>query len=221
MKGQTSFRVGDSVIVKPKVKDPDTGGNIGGWQGRISEIGEDNLICIDWDSVTLRNMPGSVIDKCEEKGLGWNQIYLYITDVELVTPRDTEEDVSKMFARLEREHRWSYLGEEGKRIQKILANVDEDDEEAALEAWEKHLRKVLKFPFEAEISEFQERGPLQGGDRVVVQRISGVVDLYGVLVEIRYKRSTYTFPLSDLEATDIKSPNHDFVMEYAVWSANR
>lgn len=31
-----NLKVGDSVIVKPGVKDPDTGGDIGGWQGRVS-----------------------------------------------------------------------------------------------------------------------------------------------------------------------------------------
>ena len=32
------FKVGDSVIVKPGTQDPDYAGDIGGWQGRITEI---------------------------------------------------------------------------------------------------------------------------------------------------------------------------------------
>ena len=63
-----NFKVGDVVSVKPDVEDPDLGINIEGWQGRISEIRrETNIIAVDWDSVTLKNMANSVIDKCEEE----------------------------------------------------------------------------------------------------------------------------------------------------------
>lgn len=33
-----NWAVGESIVVKPDVTDPDTGRNIGGWQGRISAI---------------------------------------------------------------------------------------------------------------------------------------------------------------------------------------
>ncbi len=33
-----SLKAGDSVVVKPGTKDPDLGGDIGGWQGRITEF---------------------------------------------------------------------------------------------------------------------------------------------------------------------------------------
>ncbi len=69
MKESINFKVGDVVSVKPDVEDPDLGINIEGWQGRISEIRrETNIIAVDWDSVTLKNMANSVIDKCEEEG---------------------------------------------------------------------------------------------------------------------------------------------------------
>jgi hypothetical protein len=32
------FNINDIVTVKPGVQDPDFGGDIGGWQGRITEI---------------------------------------------------------------------------------------------------------------------------------------------------------------------------------------
>ena len=220
MKANINFKVGTSVIVKPGVKDPDLGIDIGGWQGRISEI-QDDLVCIDWDSVTLKNMPGSAIAECEQRGMGWSQMYLEATDVELTKPRDTEEDVARVIDRLEAEHAWDFLGEEGGRIQAVVTGIDPDDEWAALKAWRTHLRKVLRFPFEAEVSEFQERGPLQAGDRVTVLRIADLDDLYGVLVEVKHRRGLYLFPLCDLEAVDRRSPHHDFVQDYAVWFANR
>jgi hypothetical protein len=93
MKKKINFKIGDSVIIKPNVKDLDLGIDIGGWQGRISEIYyKSNTICIDWDSITLKNLPNSIIEKCEKQGWKWHQKYLELTDVELASPRDTEED---------------------------------------------------------------------------------------------------------------------------------
>jgi hypothetical protein len=43
-------------------------------------------------------------------------------------------------------------------------------------AWEEHLRCSLQFPFEAEVDEFQERGPLQAGDRLTVLGIEAEID---------------------------------------------
>lgn len=92
---------------------------------------------------------------------------------------------------------------------------------AVLDAWEDYLAKHLSFPFEAEVSEYQERGPLQAGDRVTVQGISDVDDLYGIIARLRHDRERYTFPLCDLEVADEDSPNHQTVQDYAVWFANR
>ena len=113
------------------------------------------------------------------------------------------------------------MGAEGRSIQAVLAGVDPDDEWAVFEAWHTHLHEVLNLPFEAEVAEFQERGPLQSGDHVTVQELTDIDDLYGVLVEIKHKRRTYHFPLCDLEATDHKSPNYDSLRAYVVWFANR
>jgi Calcium binding len=217
-----NLKIGDSVIVKPSVQDPDLGINLGGWQGRISEISEDDtIICIDWDSLTLQNIPDSVIAQCEEEGLEWGQMYLDATEVKLTTARDTEADVAQITHQIQAGHTWDNLGEEGKRIQQILGDVDPEDEWAILEAWEAHLSEVLKFPFEAEVAEFQEKGRFRVGDQVMVQEITDIDDLYGLLVEIKFKREVRVFPLCDLKAKDPKSSNYDPVHAYAVWFANR
>jgi hypothetical protein len=219
---ELDFKVGDSVIVKQGVLDPDLGTDIGGWQGRISEIeGQSHLICIDWDSVTLKNIPDSVIDKCEVEGFDWTQMYLSSTEVELTQPRDTEEDVAAIIEQIDSQHCWSYLGEEGKGIQAVLADVDPDDEMATFEAWKEHLKKVLSFPFEAVVDEFQERSPLRAGEQVTVESLADVVGLYGVLVKVKQKGRQYDFPLCDLEATEPNSSNYLFLREYVVWFANR
>ena len=216
------FKAGDSVVVKPGMVDPDFGLEIGGWQGRIlEEPGRDDLALIGWDSITLESMPGSVIEQSEEQGLDWTKMYLEAQEVELTSPRDTEEDVAGAINGLSKEYAWSYLGEQGKRIGKVLAEVDEDDEMATLDVWEEHLSESLVFPFEAEIAEYQDRGPLQAGDRVKVTGIGLVDELYGVIVDLRRGRRKYAFPLCDLEVKDENSPNYQIVRDYAVWFANR
>jgi len=53
-----NWAVGESVVVKPGVSDPDTGGDIGGWQGRISAIFDaEETLTIQWDSLTLKSIP--------------------------------------------------------------------------------------------------------------------------------------------------------------------
>ena len=75
MKASSRFQIGDPVLVKAQVRDPDLGTDIGGWQGTISDISdEQNTVCVDWDSATLDAMPASVIDYCEKQGLAWNQM---------------------------------------------------------------------------------------------------------------------------------------------------
>ncbi|MBW4457087.1 MAG: hypothetical protein KME55_32950 [Nostoc indistinguendum CM1-VF10] len=102
MVGKIKLKIGNSVIVKSSVLDPDLGTDISGWQGRISEIDlENNLICIDWDSITLKSIPEEVISGFEEEGLDWKQIYLQPTDVELTQPKDTKKDVAAIIDEIE------------------------------------------------------------------------------------------------------------------------
>jgi hypothetical protein len=212
------FQVGDSVMAKPGILDPDFGIEIGGWQGRITEIevGQKDTIMIAWDSMTLRHLPDSVIEQSEERGLAWTEMGLEAHEIELTSPRDTEKDVARAIDELSRKHAWSWLGEEGARIGQILDGIDPDDEMALLRRWEKHLKRHLRFPFEAEVAEYQERGPLQSGNRVTVQKIFDVNDFYGVIVLLTHRRRQYHFPLCDLEVVDETSLNYELVSNYAV-----
>lgn len=216
------LKIGDSVIVNPGVLDVDEGFDIGGWQGRVSQISaKHNTVCVKWDSQTLNSMPGEAIDRWEEEGLDWGEYCLDINEVSAAQPRDSEEDVEDAIKRLEEQHEWSSLGEEGRRIQAVLDEAEDDDEWSALEAWEDHLQKVLTFPFEAEVSEWQERGPLRTGDKVRVHALEDLDDHYGLLVSLRKGRRKFVFPLCDLKTIDHNSANYQPVKDYAVWFANR
>ena len=157
----------------------------------------------------------------EEAGLEYARIYLWPEDVEFAECRDTEEEVAKTFAEGSKRHSWSWLGEEGKRIQRVLADVDEDNVVRALDAWQKYLEKTLTFPFDAVVSGYQDKGPLQSGDRVSVKKISIVDDLYGIIVELRRGRKKYHHPLCDLEVVKEDYANDQPLKDYCVWFANR
>ncbi|SJM95196.1 conserved hypothetical protein [Crenothrix polyspora] len=213
------FKIGDSVKVKPDVHEPDFGENIGGWVGRVLDI-EDETILVEWDSLTLLAMTAESISQSEREALDWASMSLYPSELELTQARDTSEDTEKAYEELEHLHQWDSLGEEGERIQSVLQQADSDDEWSAFEAWEKYFRRVLKFPFEAEVTE-EQRGPVRQGNTVKVLGIDEIVERHGIIVKISYKQSMYYLPLCDLEVTKESSPNYQPVKDHAVWFANR
>ncbi len=225
MKNNLELKIGDSVVIKKGVLDPDSGQLIDGWQGRIqgfekTEEGETHIL-IALDSITLKNIAMSYFEESEEKGLDWRTYYLEPEDVELVKARDTHKDVEKTVDEIEEQVSWCSMGEEGKRIKKILAGVDADDDVEALEVWEEILEKTLVFPLEAEVSEYQERGPLKDSDKVTILDISGTDEMYGVIVTIKHKSRKHEFPLCDLKVIGKDSTIKEIVSDYAVWFANR
>ena len=218
------FKIGDSIKVKPGVRDPDSGAEISDYQGRIVEIDEPDLYAIRWDSHTLKKLPPSYIKEAEQKGLGWDSFYLNETDIEPATPRDTENEVEEIFYQLQHEFFWVHLGEQGYRISTVLSGVSLNNEKDEFNAWENHLKNTLTFPFQAEVSEWQETGPLKCDEVVTVYRLldTGKVDLdHGLFVEVKNKKSHCAFPLSDLEVVDRQSKDFMPVKDYAVWFANR
>jgi len=221
----TDLKVGDCIVVKPGVKDPDYGLDIGSWQGRVTEIESYQpgkvTVMFQWDSLSLKSMPASMIHRSEEEGLDWTTMGLYPEEVERAEPRDTQADVDAIIEELSAEHAWDYLGKQGRRIQQVLKDIDEDDDWEAFEAWQAYMEAHLKLPFDAVVSEYQERGPLQAGDRVKVTGIEGVDDPYGVLVNITVGRNAYVFPLCDLKAANQGAANFTLTDDYAVWFANR
>jgi hypothetical protein len=221
----SGFEVGDSVVVKPGVTDPDFGIELGTWQGRIMDIHttEQEGICvaIRWDSVTLKNMPASAIEQCEEQGLSWTEYVLLASEVERTTPRDNEQVAEQIASELAKQYAWSHLGEQGRRIRQVLVSVDPEDEVDDLYAWEEYLTEHLSFPFEAEVDEAQDRGPVRDGDRLKVTGISLLDELYGVIVDVWRGRRKHTFHLCDLAVVDDRSPNYQLVKDYRVWFANR
>lgn len=219
------LNVGDSVRVKTGMKDEEVGVDLSGWQGRITKIdARDGFVDIHWDSVTLRNTPDEVITKCEQEGLSWTEYVLGLDDVEITTARDTPEDVYDAIDEIGSAHVWDHLdGPEGELIRQVFAEYEDgvEGELGQLYAWDEYLTANLTLPFEAEVSEFQERGSFRVGDKVKVAELFEADDHYGIIVKLGPNRKGSHFPLSDLEAVDKKSPQYPLVHAYSVWFANR
>lgn len=220
-----SFGLGDSVRVKEGVEDSDyPDEEIGGWQGRIVEIPDEDppTLLLEWDSVTLEEMPIEILKEAELEGLDWERYYVNADDVEAAEPRDTPQDVKQARETLYDRLRWVHLDEDVESyIRQVLTEVDSDDERAVLQAWQENLTERLSFPFEAEVAEYQDAGSFQVGDEVHVKNLLLLDSLYGLLAVLQRGRSTKHLPLADLEAVDEGSDNHEPLRAYRVWFANR
>src|SRR5713226_5363243 len=196
---------GESVVVKPGVTDPDTGRDIGGWQGRISAILDGaEIVTIQWDSLTLKSMPPALIAWSEEEGMSWSEMNLSPEVVEL-----------------ESQTSWLYLGgEQGQRIQAIVNRAEGHGELAVFRSWHAYLEEHLVFPFAAAVEEYQ-RGPVRQGARVSVLAITFLDETYGTIVAVKHKHGVNELPLCDLKVTEADAETRQLVEDYAVWFANR
>jgi hypothetical protein len=214
------FQIGDTVKVKQGTIDPDFGFEIGGWHGEVTEI-DDGMACIELDSITLSEIPDKYFTKCEIDGLDWERIYLGLTDVELSERRDTEEDLTAIRKEIELNHEWDDLEGSGKIVSEVLKNIDSGDESKVLKAWKKYLSENLSFPFDGKIAQYQNKGPLQQGDKIRIHGILGYEDGYGVIVKLRFGKKGHHFPLHYMEALDKTSENEKIIETYSQWFVNR
>ena len=224
------FQVGDSVVVKAGVKDFDFGSDISGWQGRVSQFMETEeygtTVMIFWDSITLLNQPESMLIKCTEKGLSWDEMGLNLDEVERTTSRDTLKDVERAKAEVQKKCNsfWHWIGPEGEEISQVLRGSDPDDEMEQLEAWANYLNQKLEWPFQGKIDDSMYlSSPLRIEDVVNVRKIELIDDHNGIIVEVTKppQRTRYHYPLADIATLDRNSPNSDSLQAYRSWFANK
>jgi len=220
------MKIGDSVKVNAGVLEPDTEKfEIGGWQGRIVEIdtvttGDGTLLNIEWDVITLNQIPAEYIIQSEVEGLGWDLMVLFESDVVKTEPRDTVSDVKKMQGELMEKYYWSHLGEEGQRIAAVLEGTDRNEEMASFYAWNNYMEKNLTFPFQAVVMEAEANTWVKEGTELMVNSLSNVDEVDGILIDVTLNGEKSDFMLCDVEPIDKKSANFQFINDYSVWFAN-
>ncbi|MFA5434029.1 MAG: calcium-binding protein [Candidatus Paceibacterota bacterium] len=221
------MKLGDSVIVKQGVKEPDLEEfEIGGWQGRVVDIDTksdiDNiLITIEWDSLTLKQIPSNYIEQSEREGLDWENMTLHESELEKTKPRDKKENVKQTQEKLSDKHYWDSLGDEGIRISKVLDKVNPHDEMKCLQKWVEYLDNELTFPIHAIVSDSEDNWLIKSGDKVIIKSLPHIVDMYGIIASIRLNGEKYEFPLCDLEAIDKTKVDFQLIDDYRTWFANR
>ncbi|MEN6487052.1 MAG: ASCH domain-containing protein [Syntrophobacteraceae bacterium] len=91
------FKYDDSVVAKSGTRAVELGLDFSDWHGRTSDIivteeGEPRVHVV-WDSLSLRQIPVSVIEKCVKEGFDWTGVLMRLTEIEHAEPRDTWDDV--------------------------------------------------------------------------------------------------------------------------------
>jgi hypothetical protein len=221
-----NMKLGDSVIVKQGVKEPELEEfEIGGWQGRVVDIDTksdiDNiLITIEWDSQTLKQIPSNYIKQSEREGMDWENMTLYESELEKTKPRDKKENVKQTQEKLANRHYWDSFGDEGIRISKVLDKVNPHDEMKCLQKWVEYLDNELTFPVNAIVSDSEDNWLIQSGDKVIIKSLPHIVDMYGIIASIRLNGEKFEFPLCDLEAIDKTKVDFQLIDDYRTWFAN-
>lgn len=222
-RSRSGLKIGDHVQVMPGTRDLDYDTDLSGWQGEVTELDEDDrgnlLVLIEWDSQTLEDMPDEAIEKSEEDGLSWLEMYLLESEVQRTERRDTPQQRQAMQERRAAQFPWAYLGEQGRRIQAVLQGVDLDDEWAAFRAWDAHLRQHMKLPFMADIAEPVEADWLKVDDRVKVVAFEAPDETRGVRVRVAKEKRQANLALYDLEFAGKGTPNEELLDDYLTWYA--
>lgn len=90
MTGKSEWAVGDPVVVKKHVRDPDLSTDLGGWSGVIVEIVRDEegrpTYVVEWDSATIRRMPAGYMLACEKEEFEWERTYLSLGELDRGRP---------------------------------------------------------------------------------------------------------------------------------------
>jgi hypothetical protein len=221
------FEIGDSIIVNQGVNVPDYEElEIGGWQGRIIKIDTKSelnniLISIEWDSLTLEQMPSNYIEESEIEGLGWESMTLYASELTKSKPRDTNADMKRMQDKLTDMHIWDSLGEEGRRISKVLVGVNPNDDIKCFDKWLEYLNENLTFPIQSIVSDSESNWIIKCGNKVTIKSILETESIYGVMASIIRNGEKFDFPLCNLTVIDKKKATFQLIRDYSVWFANR
>ncbi|MCR9286120.1 MAG: calcium-binding protein [Bacteroidetes bacterium] len=93
-----------------------------------------------------------------------------------------------------------------------------EDEE---DKWWQYLQENLQFPFKAVVSEGGFYGDISKAKIIEVHSLDISDSDFGIIMKGKKSRTTVDYPLCDLEAAEIKSPNHLPISAYSIWFDNR
>ena len=240
------MKKGDSVKVKQGIVDPDLNKfDMSGWQGRIIDITHDNgteIVEIEWDSITLKQLPEEFIKDSLEEGYDYATMFLGKEDVELTTPRDSQTDVEKQLAKTNEQYQHYAFGEEEKRIAAILSDNDLEVTEEKQDIYFDYLQKnILKQAMltGSEPFPWEERYLFGGGSKKehenlkktrasskdkfeLIELMDDIDEDYGIIAKVRRvtDKKQFELPLWNLECTDKNSKSYELISDYSYCMTN-
>lgn len=92
-------------------------------------------------------MPDEYIFQSEQEDLDWESICLPLHDLQIAMRRDTEKDVNRIRKQIKARHRWGFLGEPGKIVDKVsVHSITGNEDPYGVIAKIKLGKKVFHFP---------------------------------------------------------------------------
>ncbi len=219
------FSIGDKVLVRSGVRDPDYDDlTIGGWAGTVGEAkrGSPSIYLVKWNGETLKSQSSIYRKRCERDGFDGEEMWLGEDDLEPDTggPIKIEQPdviVTKPLS----------MDDEDDRIRAVFGLTSDDPipdvDFDSLLAYHEYLTESLFCPFEAQYS--HETGPFEMTTRhITVTRLGGaeepwVDDMYGLICQAREGRRRIDVPLCDLDVKK-RSPNRRLLADYSYWFSN-
>ncbi len=236
------IKLGTSVKVKPGILDPDFEKfDMTNWQGRVVEI-DGNYIAIEWDSITLEEMPWEYIEIGFEDDYEPFSIWLNINDVEITKPRDslydTQQKIDEIYETYETEIEDR---EKEKRIAKILGTKDLEITPDNLIKYHDYLEEHLvrpciltgieRFSWEdrlffgvisqEEYNQLKKTYPSYSDTYELIKLSDLIDDLRGIFVEVKRlsDKKEFELPLVDLKTANPKDINSQLISDYIFWFA--
>lgn len=220
-----NLQIGDSVIVNDGVKESDESDvDISQWQGRIvkilDDIDDDDLpmIQVEWDSLTLKQVPNGFIAQSVVEGLHWKIMDLFQCDVQKTEPRDEAEDVRRVQAEIMQSKGLYLLGDAGERIAVILNGISPEVSSESVERWLEYFRATVRLPLPVIIEK------TEGDDRVKIGGIARIIGfesaevIFGVITTLVYNTKKIDFPLYNLKTLVSENPYSQLIEDYKAWS---
>jgi hypothetical protein len=224
----TAFKPGNSVVIKGRLRNPATGVNFAGWQGRVIAVGgipvQGTQVEVHWGSLTLQALPYRYLRRCSLSDVPWEVGFVPPSRIEIVPERDTLSDVKRALQSTHQRYRWvDEFGRSGERIFQVIGGEQLDS--TVHLAWQKHLAASLRFPFSASVDYLDEIDDpdllrdycwLVEFDQVQVLRLTEYDGAFGIIAEIQYDGSRFEFPLCNLDAPWLHR-NRKHLEDYRIW----
>lgn len=218
-----NLQIGDSVIVKDGVKESDEHDFVvGGWQGRIKQIVDDTdidnpLLEIEWDSITLQQMPDVFVRDSYFEKVPWQTMRLRQSLLAKTEPRDEEGDVSRVQNEGKIKFFMELAGESGPRIAEILTDNCIFDPHEAAQRWLSYFKNNVRLPLPVVVEDPDYRKIFKSGAIARIASFDVADSDQGIWLTLVYNTKKLDFQLYNLKTLSADSPYAQLLEDYKVW----